>query len=45
MGTAMNSQTIKFLCLTVITLPVVAMGASTASRAQPKSFDGAYKGH
>jgi hypothetical protein len=40
----MNSQTIRFLCLTVITLPVVAMGASTASRAQPTSFDGAYKG-
>jgi hypothetical protein len=40
----MNSQTIRLLCVAVITLPVVAIGASTVGRAQPKSFDGAYKG-
>jgi hypothetical protein len=40
----MNSQTIRLLCLAVSTLPVIAIGASTAGRAQPKSFDGAYKG-
>jgi hypothetical protein len=39
----MNSQIIS-LCLAVITLPVIAIGASTAGRAQSKLFDGAYKG-
>lgn len=43
-GRTMNSQAIRPLCLAVITLPVIAIGASTAGRAQPKSFDGAYKG-
>jgi hypothetical protein len=28
----------------LITLPVIAIGASTAERAQSKYFDGAYKG-
>lgn len=40
----MNSQTIRLLCLTVIMLPVVAIGASGVGRTQPNSFDGAYKG-
>jgi len=32
------------LCPAVITLLIVAIGASTAGLSQPKSFDGAYKG-
>jgi hypothetical protein len=40
----MNSQTIRPLCLAVITLPVIAIGASTAARAQSKYFDAVYKG-
>lgn len=40
----MNSQTIRPLSLAVITLPVIAIGASTAGRAQSKFFDGAYRG-
>jgi hypothetical protein len=40
----MNSQTIRPLCPAVITLPVIAIGASTAGLSQPTSFDGAYKG-
>jgi len=42
--TSMNSQTIRLLCWAVITLPVIAIGASTSGLSQPKSFDGAYKG-
>ena len=42
--TSTNSQTIRLLCWAVITLPVIAIGASTAGLSQPKSFDGAYKG-
>jgi hypothetical protein len=40
----MNSQTIRPLCLAVITLPVIAIGASTAGQAQTKSFDAVYRG-
>jgi hypothetical protein len=40
----MNSQSIRPLCLAVITLPVIAIGASTAGRAQSKYFDAFYKG-
>jgi hypothetical protein len=40
----MNSQTIRLLCLAVSTLPVIAIGASTAGRAQSKYFDVVYKG-
>jgi hypothetical protein len=40
----MNSQTISALCLPVITLPVIAIGASTAGRAQSKYFDAVYRG-
>ncbi len=40
----MNSQTIRLLCLAVSTLPAIAIGASTAGRAQSKFFDAVYKG-
>jgi hypothetical protein len=37
-------ELIRPVCLAAIALLVVAMGASTAGRAQPKTFDGDYKG-
>lgn len=40
----MNSQAIRLVCLAVITLPVIAIGASTVGLAQTKSFDAAYRG-
>src|SRR5262245_26524292 len=40
----MQQPFIRLLCLAVSTLSVVVIGASTVGRAQPKSFDGAYKG-
>jgi len=40
----MNSQAIRSVCLAAITLPVIAIGASTVGLSQATSFDGGYKG-